>query len=370
MQLIVRRSSSIAAFVLVSLAALAVHAEEGWLSMRSGYYKERSTRVIQPMLDGHIEMSEDDAIDFHGLVDSITSASAATGAPVNAGAAIPQFSEERYEAGAGYTHGFGGRYKLGGAFSSSTESDYDSNFIGVRGEASFDEKNTVLALGLGRNFDSISNGAGGVADQHKKMNGGSSSLSLTQLINPRLFATFIYDFMDVHGYQANIYRRVSGSDAPAPERVPDLRLRHALYAELRGFRPLSVTTYVLGYRFYVDDWGIVAHTIEARLVQELVPGLEGRLRYRYYTQNAADFYEDTYSKEQVDNNPYITDDAKLDAYHTHIFGGQLVAALSLFGVEGTWSTLRVDVIVERVLQTNAFGNAWSGQLGLVVPVAW
>jgi hypothetical protein len=358
------------AALVVSLATLTAQAEEGWLSMRSSYYKERSTRVIQPMLDGHIDLDDDNAVDFHGLVDSITSASAATGAPVNAGAAIPQFDEKRYEGGLGYTRAFGGRYKLGGAFSSSTESDYDSNFIGLRGEASFDDKNTVVALGLGRNFDSISNGASGMADTHKKMNGGSSSLSLTQLLSPRLFATFVYDFMDVHGYQANIYRRVSGSDTPTPERVPDLRLRHALFAGLRGFHPESVTTWVLGYRFYVDDWGILAHTLEARLVQELVPGLEVRARYRLYLQNAADFYEDTYSKEQVDNDPYITDDAKLSAYHTQVFGGQMVAALSLFGVEGSWSDLRVDVIVERVLQTNAFGNAWSGQLGLVVPVAW
>jgi hypothetical protein len=369
MQLTLRGSAALTVLVAALLAAHAASAEEGWLSMRSSYYKERSTRVIQPMLDGHVEISDDDAIDFHGLVDSITSASAATGASVNAGAAIPQFSEKRYEGGVGYTHGFG-RYKLGGTFSSSTESDYDSTFFGVRGEIALDDKNTVLALGLGRNFDSISNGAGGVADQHEKMNGGSSSLSLVQLLTPRLYATFVYDFMDLHGYQANIYRRVSGSDTPAAERVPDLRLRHALFAGLRGFRPESVTTWVLGYRFYVDDWGILAHTLEARVIQELVPGLELRARYRFYLQNAADFYEDRYSKDQVDNDPYITDDAKLSAYHCQILGGQLAAALSLFGVEGSWSTMRVDLIVERILQTNAFGNAWSAQAGLVVPVAW
>jgi hypothetical protein len=368
------RTALLAVVTTVLAGALAApapaHAAEGWLSMRTGYYKERSTRVVQPMVDGHLDVTDSDALDVHVLVDSITSASSATGAPVVEGATFPQFSEKRYEGGAGYSHDFA-PYKLGGAIGRSTESDYDSNFFDLRGEVSLDDKNTVLALNLARNFDSITNGAAPAQPRFEdSMNGGSSSLSLTQLLSPDLYATFVYDFMDVHGYQANPYRKVSGSEAPVPERAPRYRYRHAASAGLRGYLPASATTYVLGYRFYADDWGILAHNVEARLVQELTPGLEVRARYRFYTQSAAFFYKDTYSKAQIDGDKYVTDDAKLDAYHTQVFGLQVLGALSLIGATGDWAELRVDAIIERVLQTNAFADAWSAQLGLVVPLAW
>ena len=45
----------------------------------------------------------------------------------------------------------------------------------MRGELALDDKNSVLALNLGRNFDSITNGAGGIATQRESLNGGSTT---------------------------------------------------------------------------------------------------------------------------------------------------------------------------------------------------
>ena len=67
--------------------------------------------------------------------------------------------------------------------------------------------------------------------------------------------------------------------------------------------------------------------------RELAPGLELRLRYRFYTQTAADFFKDTYSAAEIsDPERHKTDDEKLSAFRTHTFGGQLSFALGLFAL--------------------------------------
>src|SRR5262249_23547868 len=125
------------------------------------------------------------------------------------------------------------------------------------------------------------------------------------------------------------------------------------------------------YSFYLDDWGIRAHTLEGRLVQALATGVDLRLRYRFYTQSKADFYQPVYTQMQIeDPTVHITDDEKLSAFHTHTFGGQISFTLRYLGFPGTFGKTRVDVIVERLVQSTSFGDAWIGQLGIAIPLAY
>lgn len=347
----------------------AAHAD-GWLGMRGAYYKERSTRVLQPMIDAHLETGPQGAVDAHFLVDSITSASVAAGAAT-------EFTELRYELGAGYTHAVTPTLRVGAHGRTSVEQDYTSNFVAARAELELFQRNTRVALALGRGRDTITNGVAvnmgglGTPRLEERLATGLSSISLTQVLTPHLVATVTYDFIDMHGYQANIYRLVFGGTTPVPERVPDLRLRHAIFGGLRAFVPFTRTVAFVGYRYYTDDWDVVAHTPEVRLIQEIVPGLELRGRYRYHTQTAAFFFQDTYTKAEIeDPMRYVTDDEKLSAFETHTLGGQVSADLSLFGVRGTWAAARIDAVVERIWQDTAFGDAWASQVGLTVPLVY
>src|SRR5204863_1822322 len=95
----------------------------------------------------------------HFLVDAITSASQSAGT-VNAA----PFTENRVEGGVGYTHlldGIADGARLGGNVRYSTESDYKSLSVVLRGEVDLAEKNTTLGLGLGYGRDTISGGAEG-----------------------------------------------------------------------------------------------------------------------------------------------------------------------------------------------------------------
>src|SRR4051812_37123040 len=80
------------------IASAGAAVADGTLAMRGVYYKERSTRVIQPMLDAMFEAGAHGMVSGHFLVDAITSASPASGA------ISTPFSEQRLEAGGGYVH--------------------------------------------------------------------------------------------------------------------------------------------------------------------------------------------------------------------------------------------------------------------------
>src|ERR1700753_2719103 len=98
----------------------------------------------------------------------------------------------------------------------------------------------------------------------------------------------------------------------APEADPKQRLRHAVALELR--QALSDnTSFGLAYRFYTDDWGIVAHTARAELDVHLDADSIFGVRYRFYTQGAADFYRAQY----LEPAPYVTRDKELSPLSSH-----------------------------------------------------
>src|SRR5688572_29920075 len=148
---------------LTVVAALAAGAAaearaDGTLSMRGVYYKERATRVVQPMLDGAFEVGGRGLATGHLLVDAIASASQSSGA-----VSSEPFDEKRYEGGLGYGHQLEG-VKLGADAKYSSEPDYKSLYLGARGELELAQKNTLLGLGGGLGRDTISGGpASGLA---------------------------------------------------------------------------------------------------------------------------------------------------------------------------------------------------------------
>lgn len=358
-----------AALVLLALALCpAVARADGWLAMRGAYYKERSTRVVQPMVDAELETSPHGLLKVHFLVDQITSASPAAGTP-------QEFSETRYEGGFDYTRTID-NLRVGGGGRYSTEDDYDSIFGSAHLDLELAQKNTLLRFSVAGGHDTITNGVQvamgeiGTPRIVETLNTYLLSASVSQVLGPQLVGTLTYDVIFLDGYQANIYRRVTGAETPVPERVPDSRVRNAVFGALRGYVCPSKTTLFAGYRLYADDWGIVGHTPEARVIQEIVRGLDLRLRFRWHVQSGADFYQDVYTAADIMNDPYVTEDEKLSEMQTRTVGGQLSVELALLGVKGAWGEARLDALVEYVDQTTAFRDAWIGEIGLRVPLTY
>ena len=338
---------------------------DGELTLRGAYYKERSTRVTQPMLDARFDVGENGELAAHALLDSISSASIA------AGAAGQAFNENRFELGATYLHRLG-NLRFGGGTRLSSEPDYESGFVHLRGEVELADRNTTIGLNLAGGRDAVSNEGAQGGINVESIDGvlytSMGSMSLSQVLSPVLVGQLTYDLIHLDGFQENPYREVSAGGDFERERVPETRTRHAAQAALRGFVPPTRSTLIGTYRFYRDDWGVVGHTPEVRLVQEVMPEVDIHLRYRHHRQNGADFYKPIYPTADPEMEPFLTDDVKLDRLTTQTFGGKLDIALSAFGVkQGRLARTRAQAGFEFIDQSTYYGNALSAQLAFSVP---
>lgn len=367
LQLKMVRSLARCAAVLVTIwiSAPDSHAD-GEVELRGAFYKEEASRVVQPMLDIQLDIGENLQLESHVLVDSITSASVASGA------AGDEFSETRMEGGAALVYRIGD-YQIGAFGRYSNEPDYKSLFGGVRAAVELAEKNTTVGMAAAAGTDDISNagaqspmGQVGVVEDSLTTVLGSASLS--QIISPVLAAGITYDLSYLNGFQANPYRSVFGGGTRAPERVPETRVRHAVFGIVRRFVPRTRSTLIAGYRFYIDDWDMTAHTPEVRVVQALRPAdLKLHLRARYHRQSSAYFYKSLYQTLDPAVEPYVTEDAKLSSFTAHTYGFMLEVPMSLLGVTGLLGPARIEVLFDYVVQRNRFGNAVSAQIGFAVP---
>lgn len=345
--------------------ATALHAHaDGSVTLRGAYYKERATRVMQPMLDGNFGVSEHGEVEAHLLVDAITSASAATGAE-------DAFSEKRYEAGVGYTH-TRGKLVLGGNVRGSTEPDYRSLFVLGHGQLALAQDNFVLGFAVGGGRDNVTNAGALLAPPiSENLTTALASVSASQLLSPTALVALTYDVALLRGYQQNPYRVVQAEAGSAAERHPNERMRHALAASGRWYRDSTATTLIASYRLYVDDWGVVGHTPELRVVQAAGESVDFTARYRFHRQNAADFYKAHYTVNTPELEPYLSADDKLSAFTSHTLEAKLGIRGEAFGATAgsRWADMRLELLLQYVIQGTRFGNAVAGQVALTVPLS-
>jgi hypothetical protein len=351
--------------VAIACAVPAIAHADGTLFLRGAYYKEKATRVEQPMVDATFDTGDTGTIDAHLLVDAITSASSASGA------VDTTFSERRWEAGMGYTRGVGDVTTVGVNGKISVEPDYGSYFSAAHLERGFAQKNFTLGLTAGFGYDSVKRlmpaplGGSMLAMHVGSLKTGLGSVSATQLLSETALLGFTYDLTYLSGYQQNPYRRAITEDAGfVEERHPDQRTRHAIALTYKQYVRRTHTTLVATYRFYDDSWGVIAHTPELRLVQDAGDGLDVALRYRLHWQGAADFYEPTYVTNDV---PYVSDDVKLSKFWAQTIGVTFGAEGRLFGLGGMLEDARGELTFEYVAQDNRFGNAVIANAGMSVP---
>ncbi len=333
---------------------------DGEITARTSYYKERATRVVQPMIDASFETTDTSTVDAHFLVDAITSASAASGSTGT------PFSEKRYEAGGRASNEFTNVFTGGVSGKYSTEPDYQSWFVGINGAFSLAEDNFVLNLSLGASFDSIDDSGinNPMAEvQEESLQSYLGSVAVTQLVSKIAAVSLTYDFTTVNGYQANLYRVVPAGGIFVPERVPDQRFRHAIFGQYKLYVRPAKATLITGYRFYFDSWNVQAHTPSFRWIQELGDSLL-HFRFRYHQQRRADFHQDRYvSSSEV----FLTDDEKLSSFNGYTLGTKLVLQLSDIGFKGRLGHASGIVNVDYVMQNNRFGDAIAASVGLTLP---
>lgn len=372
-----RLQLSVAAAASLVLSAGPPARADGTLAVRGVYYKERATRVVQPMLDAMFDAGSHGIVTGHFLVDAITSASASSGA-----ANATPFTERRYEAGAGYTHELGD-VTLGGDAKYSTESDYRSVYLGGRAQVELGQKNTVLGLGGGLSFDTISAAAAqgpfmptlrcsasDAEDTECSLRVYSAYGSASQIVARDAVIGVSIDVSSLQGYQSNPYRTAIVGEVLVPERHPTDRTREAFAASARYYVAPTGTTLIGAYRYYRDSWQVHAHTPELRVVQEVGDAAEAAVRLRYYSQDGAYFFRDRYPPDDPAMTQYVTDDVKLSSFTGYTLEAKGSVLGEAFQLPGRWAAARFEGMLEYTVQHNRFGNAVVAHVAVTIPFTY
>jgi len=361
----------------VALAAATPARGDGTLTARGVYYKERATRVMQPMLDAMFDAGNHGIVTGHFLIDAITSASASSGA-----ADAAPFTERRYEAGLGYAHELGSVTVAVDA-KGSTESDYRSLYLGARAQAELGQKNTVLGLGGGISCDTVSAAAAQgpsmptlrcdaehptEKDCDLRVYGMYASAS--QIVGKDAVIAVSVDVSTLRGYQSNPYRQAIVGEALVSERHPTARTREAFAASARYYVAPTGTTLIGAYRYYRDDWEVHAHTPELRVVQDVGHDVDASVRFRYYRQDGAYFFRDRYPPDNPAMTQFVSDDVKLSNFTGYTMEAKLGVLGEAFELKGSWAGARFEGILEYAVQHNRFGNAVIAHVALTLPFSY
>jgi hypothetical protein len=118
----------------------------------------------------------------------------------------------------------------------------------------------------------------------------SGSVGITQILTPTTLFTINYGFTLQLGELGNTWNSVPlSTQVRGAEILPTERARHAVVARVAQFLPWNGALH-LYYRFYADDWGLVAHSVEGELLQRISRSLYVGGHYRYHTQNGVYFF--------------------------------------------------------------------------------
>jgi len=248
-------------------------------------------------------------------VDSISSAS------IDVVTTASAYSEKRTEMSVGADYLYNSTIFSTG-YKNSDESDYAANsaYFGVSQDL-FGAL-TNISMSYGRGWDDVSRN--GDNEFSADVERHSYRLGISQILTRNLLMGMTLETITDEGFLNNPYRSVRYLDPESDkgysyqaEVYPNTRTSTAV--SLRGRYRLPYRAAVHSeYRFFDDTWGIAAHTAEVGYTQPVWGRWMVDLNYRFYTQTAADFYSDLFSREDAQN--YMARDKELSDFDSHTLG--------------------------------------------------
>jgi len=275
--------------------------------------------------------------------------------------------------------GEGQRVSLGA--NASIEHDFRSLSLSGSLARDFFQKNTTLSAGLSLEQDTI-NPEGGVlvglkpAFDRSTRDASSDTrrvvdvlFGVTQVMSRAWLMQVNYNLGKGSGYHSDPYKVLSVLDANGllagdryvVEDRPRSRTRHSLNVLSKWH--LTEDVIEASYRYYRDDWGLRAHTLDAKYRFQLAGGSYVEPHARYYRQNAADFYR-TWLTEGVDYDSatsqsvlaHASADTRLAAFTANTIGVKFAMPLA----DGQELSLRVESYRQRVKSPDQLPPALQG----------
>ncbi|MEM1436965.1 MAG: DUF3570 domain-containing protein, partial [Pseudomonadota bacterium] len=248
-------------------------------------------------------------------VDMITSAS------IDVVTTASEYTEERKEKSVGidYLHG---KTFMGLSYTNSEESDYSANSVRFGISQDFFGDLTTLGISYARGWDTVRRNGDEVFEDEAKRQ--VFRVDLTQVLTRNMIANINYEAVTDEGFLNNPYRQVRYLDPTAargysyePELYPRTRTSSAVAARAMYYLPYRAA--LKGeFRHFSDTWGIAAWNTELAYTHPIKQGWTFDLKYRFYTQSAADFYSDLFPRQSAQN--FLARDKEMSSFATHTVG--------------------------------------------------
>ncbi len=282
-----------------------------------------------------------------GTTEAADAITAASRPIVGANAAFEEFRKSRNELEGGV------RWKgLTGGYYVSSEPDYFAQQVsGSASRVFFDD--VTLSIGGAYGWDRIEPLADddGLAAEDSKSTRHVNVIA-TRAFTPTTEVQAGAELTHVEGLQHNPYRNVYVDGGRIPELHPDSRSRRNAFLKVNQYL-MNRSAARVSYMLYDDDWGVSSQTVNASLHQYVTEPVRVRYHYRYYTQNAADFWRDEYT-EAGGVGGLRTGDYRLSAFSAHLLGARMTWDLGRpFGVEAL-NGVRLSFEYERYFNTHNF----------------
>lgn len=249
-------------------------------------------------------------------VDSVTSAS------IDVVTTASPYTEERDETSAGIDY-LRGKTAIGLGWTKSVEGDYEGNSVRLGISQDFFGDLTTLGIAYARGWDTITRNGDDVFEEEATHQ--SWRLDLTQVATASMVLSLNYEGISDEGFLNNPYRQVRFLDPAVDrgfsfeaERYPQTRNSSAIAVRGLYYLPYRAALKAEG-RYYTDSWGINAYNAELAYTHPMEEeGVTLDLRYRFYNQTAADFYNDLFDFSNQQN--FLARDKEVSSFNTHTVG--------------------------------------------------
>jgi hypothetical protein len=268
----------------------------------------------------------------------------------------------------------------------STENDYTSK--GIAGTFNWDvnQKLTTISIGGALNFDTVRPEAGipesgkvlqcdsntavrptifgldcdataaRLAPAEKVVNTGF--IGFTQVLSRESLLQLNYSYGLYDGYLTDPYKQVSlfhtdtnnvaTETGVLYEKRPDTRQTNSIYIKLVKLTRSEEVVHA-SYRFFWDDWGITANTLDGRLRFDFDNAVYGVLHARISAQKAADFHRDRLNDAVDTEMPeYVTADHRLGRQTTFTVGAKVGYQIEKY--------LNMGIRAENIMQAYKTNN--------------
>ncbi len=240
------------------------------------------------------------------------------------------------------------KYSVGTGFYYSKEYDYRSLGAGLNFSKTSKDNNRELSVKLQAYFDRVDvilpselrplgYGSGTEQDlrpiDHLPRNSYNASFSFSQVINQRLDLSILLDLAYQEGLLGTRFHRVYFNDASARiENLPSVRMKLPLGIRANYFLGDWIVLRSL-YRYYMDNWGLQAHTVSLESSFKITPFISLSPFYRYYNQTAVQYFK-PYEQHST-NQEFYTSDYDLSAFDSHFVGlnARFGSVKGIFGIK-------------------------------------